>query len=163
MARRIMAGERGDHTLSATGLVHESYLRMFGKRHSALVDSRHFLLTASAVMEHLLTDHARKKLAGKRTDDGTLRLPTSYSPEELVAIGELLERLEQADVRAAQVVRLRFYLGMTDQEVGTALGISPAVVQQDWKWARAWLRAELNGAYGGGRAVPRGFGSTRKP
>lgn len=161
MARRIIAGERVDHTLSATGLVHEGFLRMFGQRHPSLTDSRHFFLTASTVMQHVLTDHARKKLAAKRRDDGSLRLPTSYSPNELLVMGELMERLEVADHRAAEVVRLRFYMGMTDQEAAAALGITPSRVQQEWKWARAWLRAELNGAWGPRKAVPSDAGPAR--
>lgn len=161
MARRIMAGERVAHTLSPTGLVHEGFVRLFGNGQPEMKDSRHFFLTAARVMEHVLTDHARRKLAEKRNGDGLLDLPTSYPADELAAMGELLGRLEATDTRAAQVVRLRFYVGMTDQETAATMGITQAIVQQDWKWARAWLRAELHGAWGRNEAVRNGSGPAR--
>ena len=145
MARRMMSGERLDHTLSATALVHEGFLRLFGRERPDLRDSRHFFLTAAMVMQHALTDHARRKLAGKR--NGDVRIPTSYPSDELATVGEVLNRLETVDLRAAQVVRLRFYMGMTCDETAATLGITRATVQRDWKWARAWLRAEMHGAW----------------
>jgi RNA polymerase sigma factor (TIGR02999 family) len=161
IARRIMAGERVDHTLSATGLVHEGFLRLFAGTRPEMKDSRHFFLTAARVMEHVLTDHARKKLAEKRSGDCRLELPTVYRADDLAAIAELLGRLEATDTRAAQVVRLRFYMGMTNQETAAALGVTQAIVQQDWKWARAWLRAESHGAWRRNKAVCNDSGPAR--
>jgi RNA polymerase sigma factor (TIGR02999 family) len=144
LARRLMAGERVDHTLSATALVNEGFLRLFGNGGEAPNDSRHLLLSAAAAMQHVLTDHARRKAARKR--NGRLAEPIQYPADELITIGELMGRLEATDARAAEVVRLRFYLGLTERETAAVLGISEALARQDWTWARAWLRTELHGA-----------------
>lgn len=149
-----MAGERVDHTLSATALVHEGFLRLFGEQFGKWNDSRHFFVTASRVMQHVLTDHARRKLAAKRSGDGRLEFPSPYPADELAAVGQLMDRLESIDNRAAEVVRLRFYMGMTEAETAEVLGIGRALVQQDWKWARAWLRGAMNGAWGNRSTEP---------
>jgi RNA polymerase sigma-70 factor, ECF subfamily len=149
MARRMISGERIDHTLSATALVHEGFLRLFGRAGCDLKDRRHLFVAAATVMQHVLTDHARRKLAAKRANGfgaAAADLRFCYPADELVAIGELLHRLEATDTRAAQVVRLRFYMGFTEPETAAVLGVTTAIVQQDWKWARAWLRAELRDA-----------------
>jgi len=160
MARRLMSGERMDHTLSPTALVHEGFLRLFVHGRPELKNRKQLFLTAAKVMQHVLTDHARKKLAGKR--NGDIELRTSYPPDVLLAIAQMLDRLEATDTRAAKVVQLRFYMGMTDQEAAAALDTTPAIVQQDWQWARAWLRAETHGAWGSRETAVYGSGPTRR-
>jgi RNA polymerase sigma factor (TIGR02999 family) len=148
IAARLMRGERADHTLQATALVHEAYARLV----SADVDWRdrsHFFAVAARQMRRILVDHAKARSRAKRGGGGArLTLEESISvaaepTEGLVELDEALERLAQHDQRKAQVVELHFFGGLTYDETAEALGISPATVDRDLRFAKAWLYREL--------------------
>lgn len=146
-----MRNERADHSLQPTALVHEAYLRL-RKVHSIDWRSRsHFLAVAAHTMRQILVDHARAKHAGKRglewnqvsIDVGEL----SAAPESTVNIVELdeaLGRLETFDQRQAKVVEMRFFGGLSEDEIGAQLGISERTVKREWRIAKAWLYHELS-------------------
>ena len=145
--RRRRAGV-GD-TLRTEDIVHESFRKLDGDQH--FVDSDHFMHAATLAMRHIIVDYARKKLAAKRgggqghaeTDvDG---LPEySESPEELAAIGDLLERLEQENPRWMRIVDARYFAGFTETETAALLGVSDRTVRRDWTDARAWLAERMD-------------------
>ncbi len=163
LAERAMRGERTDHTLSTTALVHEAYLRLVDQRDARWVARTQFLAVAARVMRRILVDHARARLAAKRTPGGA-RESLSESRVSLqsgggapliasggtdvLALHVALERLAVADPQAARIVELRFFGGMTVEEAAEAAGVSPATVKRDWVMAKAWLRRELGSASG---------------
>jgi len=148
LATRYMRHERTDHTLQATALVHETYLKLVEQR--ARWSSRaEFFGVAAQVMRHILIDHARGHLREKR-GGGKAAVPLDevlvFSPEKssaLLAIDEALQRLAQLDPRQSKIVELRFFGGLTIEETAKVLGISPITVKRDWSHARAWLYGEL--------------------
>lgn len=156
--RRIALGlgrwERSGHTLQATALVHEAYLQLFGERgvqHSGIRwrDRSHFLACAARLMRRILVDHARQRNALKRGGtsvrvvlDEELDGAEDLSPL-VVAVDDALRALETLDPRAARVVELRFFAGLTLEETADALRISRKTVVREWRKARAWLTAEL--------------------
>ena len=148
LAGRYMRRERSDHTLQATALVHEAYLKLVEQR-SDWQSRAHFFAVAAQVMRHILVDHARGHGRVKRggaqkavTLDDALVFSEEKS-EELLAIDEALKELAKLDPRQSQVVELRFFGGLTIEETAEALGISPITVKRDWNLARAWLYGEL--------------------
>jgi RNA polymerase sigma factor (TIGR02999 family) len=149
MAARSLRGERPDHTLQATALVHEAYLRLVDQREVHWNNRNHFFGVAAQVMRRILLDYARNHRAAKR--GGALpRLSLdealAFTPEqcsELVAIDELLSRLSTLDPQQARIVELRFFAGLSIQESAAVLGISPATVKRDWTMAKAWFAREL--------------------
>lgn len=154
LARRQLRRESVAHTLSATALVHEVYLRLLRQRQLAAVDREGFLAIAGATMRRVLVDHARARARQKR--GGPLRpksLETDAEPplltplevEEVLAIDTALDRLRHLDERAVQVVECRIFGGLTLEETARALGLSTRSVQRSWTAARAWLRKELGG------------------
>jgi RNA polymerase sigma factor (TIGR02999 family) len=150
LARFYMRQERGDHTLQATALVHELFLRLADQREVNWRNRDHFYGTASQVMRRVLVDHARKKQAAKRGGAGQIKveLPlTSLSPDsEVLAIDQALRRLESIDARKAQVVERKYFGGMTTEETADSLSVSAATVERDWTMAKAWLFRELKGS-----------------
>lgn len=146
-----MNDERQCHTLSPTALVHESFLRLTGNS----VDSEwngkgHFFAAASEAMRRILIDHARGKNANKRGGDAQ-REPFHesqlFEPEksvELLALDESLGRLQAEDDEAAQLVKLRFFAGLTNQQTADSLGISPRKANMVWSFARAWLKRDMS-------------------
>jgi RNA polymerase sigma factor (TIGR02999 family) len=137
--------ERPDHSLQATALVHEAYLRLFGLSQPSWNDRRHFFNAAAEAMRHVLIDHARKRRRAKRGGEQT-RVPLSsvnlaldHDPGDLLALDDAIERLERQDPRAAEVIRLRFFAGLSVEETATALEVSPRTVKREWAYARAWL------------------------
>ena len=146
LARRQLRRERAGHTLGATALVHESYMRLVGSAALAATDRAHFLAIASRSMRQVLVDHARRVAAQKRGGDwqqttlsddaGALEL----NPEELIALDTALAELEP---RQRQVVECRFFGGMEETEIAEALGVSERTVRRDWVKARAWLYSKL--------------------
>jgi RNA polymerase sigma factor (TIGR02999 family) len=145
MAAKQMSGERAGHTLSPTALVHEAYVKLADV---AQADSRAFFHAAGEAMRRILIDHARKKGAAKR--GGGWRAVASVegladqaSPDVVVALDAAFVRLEAEDERAAEVVRLRFYAGLTVDQTAEALGVSRRSVLRDWEYARAFLLAEV--------------------
>lgn len=149
MAHRQLAGERPDHTLCTTDLVHEAYLKL-GRLERIQWQSRaHFFAGAAQAMRRVLVDHAVRRSAGKRggkqvrVEFGDDLAIAEEVEDQLLALHEALERLEVDEHRLAKVVECRFFAGMTVAEIAEALGISPATVKRDWQLARAWLNREL--------------------
>jgi RNA polymerase sigma-70 factor, ECF subfamily len=149
IAQRQLRGERPDHTLGATDIVHEAYLRLVGAERIAWHDRAHFLAVAAGAMRRLLIDHARRRSARKRggapvtvpVDD--LMLEAAHEDETLLDLDEALRRLEALQPRQARVVECRFFAGLTLDETAHALGIARATAARDWALARAWLHREL--------------------
>lgn len=157
MAHHRMRGERRDHTLCTTALVHEAYLEMVELEEVAWADRQHFFALASRVMRNVLVDYAVKRNAQKR-GGGRQRVPLRESDaegtvdvEDVLAVHQALEQLAALEKRATRVVECRFFGGLTIEETADALDISPATVGRDWRLARAWLNRALtndNGAEG---------------
>ena len=149
IARRELRRERPDHTLSATALVHEAYLRLVDLDRIGWQGRSHFFGICAPIMRRVLISHARGRNAAKRggglspvTLENVFAAATER-PEELVALDEALARLEAMSPRQARVVEARFFAGMEIEEIAEALGVSPATVKRDWTAARAWLNREL--------------------
>lgn len=153
-----MQNERAGHTLTATALVHEVYVKLIGPDPDARFDGRaHFYAAAAQAMRRYLIDHARAKLAQKRGGEehrGSRRasmtelrevadLAQSENPEEILSLDAALCRLESEDPKLAAVVRLRFFAGLSVEDTAEMLGTSPATVKREWQYARAWLFREM--------------------
>jgi RNA polymerase sigma factor (TIGR02999 family) len=158
MARSYMRSERPGHTLQATALVNEAFLRLVDTRDVDWTDRAHFFAVCARVMRRILVDAARSRAATKRgghadrvehstainLDD--LPSPGSEIRAQVCALDEVLDTLAQIDPRRAQVVELRFFGGLTVEETGQVLQVSPQTVMRDWRLARAWLARELSPA-----------------
>jgi RNA polymerase sigma factor (TIGR02999 family) len=151
IAARFLRHERADHTLDPTALVNELALRLLGSAPMAYNDRTHFFALAAQMMRRILVDYARARIAGKRggvQQRVTLSsvgedLQAAPQSEDLLLLDDAVSRLERADPRAAQVVELRFFGGLQEQEVADILGVSIVTVKRDWKVARAWLIDQL--------------------
>jgi RNA polymerase sigma factor (TIGR02999 family) len=149
LARHLLLGQRGDHTLQSTALVHEAYLRLVGHDMVHWDDRIHFFAVAAQLMRRILVDHARKHLAAKRGGDQvTLSLdehlaPPKSRPLDVVALDDALNELARMNPQHSRIVELRFFAGLSIEEAAQALGVSPATVKRDWAVARAWLYREL--------------------
>ena len=149
LARSYMRRERSDHTLQATALVHEAYMKLVRQEAVNWQSRSHFFGIAAQLMRRILIDHARGHLREKR--GGTKKvLPLNealvFSPEqseELVRLNEALERLSKLDARQSRIVELRFFGGLSVEETAEFLAISPKTVKRDWSVAKAWLHGEL--------------------
>jgi RNA polymerase sigma factor (TIGR02999 family) len=152
IARRQLRQERTGHTLATTDLVHEAYLSLVGSQGASWNDRAHFLAVAARAMRHVLINHAVARAAQKRgggRQQTTLdvdALPADMPGEEMIALDEALRRLEARNERYGRIVECRFFAGMSIEETGAALDISPATVKRDWLLARAWLHRELSDA-----------------
>jgi len=149
IARRCMAGERAGHSLQATALVNEAYMRLVDVQRIRWQDRAHFLAMAARLMRRVLVDIARAKGYQKR-GGGIVRVTfdeLALAPVEpghdLVALDDALQALELADRRKSKVIELRFFAGLSVEETAEALGVSEETVMRDWKFARAWLLREL--------------------
>jgi RNA polymerase sigma factor (TIGR02999 family) len=151
LADRALSREPRGHTLQATALVHEAYLRLIDQRQAHWRNRAHFLSVAAMVMRRILVDHARRRGAEKRGGDRrglSLDDAVVYAEEQavdLVHLDEALTRLAGLDPQQARIVELRFFGGMTIEETAEATGVSPATVKRDWTLARAWLYREIAG------------------
>ena len=153
-AAAFLRRERRGHTLEPTALVHETYLRLVDQRRTSWRNRAHFYAVAASLMRRILVDHARRRSARKR--GGGVRPITlvdvaSRSRDEapeLLALDEALAELEKLDARQRQVVELRFFGGLSQQEIAQSLGTSVSTVERQWRLARAWLFRRL------GRASP---------
>lgn len=150
LAKAQLRGERATHTLSATALVHEAYLRLSDRDQLTPGDRRHFFAIAAQAMRRVLIDYARtrnrkKRGAGQAPEslDDHVAFLTDEAADELLALNEALERLARANERAARVVEQRFFAGLTLEETAEVLDVSLKTVQRDWLLARAWLRKEI--------------------
>jgi len=141
--------ERADHTLQATALVHEAYLRLIKQEDVNWQNRAHFYRVAAQAIRHILVDHARHHRSLKRGGDRRRvclddNLALLEEPDiDLLALDEAMTRLASVHERAAQVVELRFYAGLPREDVANYLGVSVRTVADDWRFARAWLRREL--------------------
>jgi RNA polymerase sigma factor (TIGR02999 family) len=148
-AQRLMSNERTNHTLQPTALVHEAYARLAHDLEGRWDGPGQFYIAAAESMRRILIDHARRAGAVKRGGDWK-REPLDFidlaSPEDcgrLLALDDAIVRLSEEDARAAEVVRLRFYAGLTVDETAAAMGQSRRTVLRDWEFARAWMLDEL--------------------
>jgi RNA polymerase sigma factor (TIGR02999 family) len=155
VARRQLRRESRQHTLSATALVHEVYLRLVQQRQIDAGDRDAFLAIAAQTMRRILVDHARRRQRQKRGGGGiAAQLDEALAPalladrevDELLAVDRLLTKLSELDARAAQVVEYRIFAGLTLEETAAALHMSVKTVQRSWAAARAWLRKEIAGS-----------------
>lgn len=150
VARRCLAEQRRDHTLQSTALVHEAYLRLVGRSSVQWQGRVHFFAVAARLMRGILVDHARKHDAAKRGGkavtlvlDEAATLPKKKAVD-LVALDDVLTRLATLDARQSQIVELRFFGGLSIDDVALALGISPATVKREWATARLWLHNAMS-------------------
>ncbi len=149
IAQQHMKDEKPGHTLEATALVHEAYLRLVRNKELKWSSRAHFYVAAAQAMQRVLVEHARKKKRLKRGGDrrpvasNVLDLASDENLEDVVAINEAINRLEGEDARAALVTRLRFYAGLTVEETARAMKLSERTVMREWAYARAWLHAAL--------------------
>lgn len=151
IAARALRGERADHTLQPTALVHEAFLRLVNREGITCPDRAHFLALAAATCRRVLVDHARRHRASKR---GGQRKRVSLHDEaaiqrderevDLLAVDDALKRLARLHPRQARTVELRFFGGLSVTEMARVLSVSPRTVKNDWRVARAWLRRELS-------------------
>jgi RNA polymerase sigma factor (TIGR02999 family) len=155
LAARQLSRERAGHTLQTTALVHEAYLRLAGQHVGDWKNRAYFFGAVATIMRRVLVDHARRRLRDKRGGgvailplDGTLEpvAPESDTGVDVEALDLALDRLAAIDARQARIVELRYFSGMTIEEIAEVLGISTGTVKRDWTVARAWLFAELGDA-----------------
>ena len=151
IARRCMAGERKGHSLQATALVNEAYLRLIDVQHVNWQNRAHFLAMSARLMRRILVDYARSKGYQKRgggaakvTFDEGLPVVGGRDPD-LVAVDDALDALAKVDERKSRVVEMRFFGGLSVEETASVLKVSPETVMRDWKLAKAWLLRELRG------------------
>jgi RNA polymerase sigma-70 factor, ECF subfamily len=148
-AAAYLRRERRDHTLQPTALVHEAYLKLFADDPVAWQNRAHFFGIAARVMRQILIDHARAHQAGKRGGSAVRiaiddQVATSQPADaDVLAIHEVLDELARVDARQAQIVELRYFGGMSEQEVASALSLSRATVTREWQTARAWMYRRL--------------------
>ena len=153
LAKQRLAQEKPGQTLQATALVHEAYLRLVDGEVIQRWESRgHFFAAAAEAMRRILVENARRKRAEKHggrmerqaCDDLVVAAPAP--PEDLLALDEALAKLEANDPVKAQLVKLRYFAGLSEEDAARALGVSRATVQRHWRYAKAWLLDELRGA-----------------
>jgi RNA polymerase sigma factor (TIGR02999 family) len=149
LAAHYMGKERKGNSLQATALVNEAYLRLVNQNEVRWQNRAHFFALASFVMRRILVDHARRRNFGKRgggaqhvTLDEALMVSRQKAPE-IIAVDEALTRLAEIDPRRSQVVELRYFGGMSNEEIAEVLEVSPITVRRDWTTARAWLYRAL--------------------
>jgi RNA polymerase sigma factor (TIGR02999 family) len=148
LAARAMRGERRDHTLQPTALVHEAWLRLMREPAPSVRDRDHFFALAAAAMRRVLIDHARRRNADKRGAGGQAALGPPDAgrgeiDETLEGLGEALEELERAEPRLARLVELRFFAGFSVEETARLLGVSERTVKRDWSFARGFLTQRI--------------------
>ncbi len=153
LAARKMAGEKPGHTLQGTALVHEAYLKLVGNSHETSLDwegRRHFFAAAAQAMQRILIDNARRKNRLKHGGEhqqqelfdvpGHMGIPNS----DLLDLDAAIEKFQLEEPEKAEVVRLRFFVGLNHEQVAEALGVSEVTVRRSWRYARAWLRREMD-------------------
>lgn len=148
LASSYMRRERSNHTLQATGLVHEAYVRLIDQKRVDWQNRAHFFGIAAQLMRRVLIDHARKRQAGKR-GGGELQLSldenlvADRAAIDLVELDEALKALEELDREQARIVELRYFVGLTVEEIAEIMQTSPSTVKREWRSAKMWLRREL--------------------
>jgi RNA polymerase sigma factor (TIGR02999 family) len=157
-ARGRLAHEQAGHTLQATALVHEAWIKLGGRDLPYFEDRAQFFAAAARAMRNILVDQARRRGAEKRGGGverqpltGSIVIAEAPGVLEILALDEALQRLEREHERAAQVVELRYFAGLGAEEVAESLGVSLSTVEREWRFARSWLRralSEVDGASG---------------
>lgn len=152
LAAQKMAHEAAGHTLQPTALVHEAWMRLGGSDAPAFQNRAHFFGAAAEAMRRILIERARRRIAAKRgagaerVDLDEIEIPAPIADDDqLLAVNEALEKLAVLDPRKAELVKLRYFVGMSFDEAATALGIAVPTAKQWWAYARAWLTVELRG------------------
>lgn len=151
IAHRQLGGERPDHSLRTTGLVHEAFSKFVGLERIQFNDRAHFFALSARLMRQILIDYAKRRQAIKRRgshvpvnpEDGAVQAKGEAAIEGLIDLDRALEELATISERQARVIECRFFGGMTVEETAEALDISAATVKRDWQLARAWLNREL--------------------
>jgi len=150
MARRYMRQQRSGHTLQATALINEAYLRLINQKQTPWRNRAHFFGVAAQAMRHILVDYARARQTAKRKDsqgEGWLDVPATVSREpaaQLIALDDALESLSAVDPRKGRLVVLRYFGGLSVEETAEVLKVSPETVTRDWRLAKTWLLRELS-------------------
>ena len=149
LASHLLRGERPDHTLLTTELVHEAYLRLFGLEKIVFTDQRHFFRIAATTMRRLLVEHERKRRANKRIPPGA-KIPLDLANEpaqlpkvDLLLLDDVLNRLADLDARQARILELRYFAGLTEAQVAEVLDVSRATVTREMRAAKLWLRDRM--------------------
>jgi RNA polymerase sigma factor (TIGR02999 family) len=145
LAAAKLAGERAGHTLQATALVHEAYIRLVGRESKQWKNSRHFFCAAADAMRKILIDSARRKMRSKRgggtqrIDLDAVQFAVDATPETLMVVDEAIRAFSVQDPRKAELVRLRYFAGLSLRDAAESLGISVTTAGRHWAYARAWL------------------------
>lgn len=152
MANRYMNRERKDHTLQTTALIHEAYVRLVDQKHVHWTNRAHFFAISAQIMRRILIDHARRHAYAKR-GGGAQKVSLDETAiiagdraSDMLLLDEALKRLAEMDPRRGQVVELRYFGGLNNEEIADVLKISENTVTRDWNMARAWLYQELSGS-----------------
>lgn len=149
IARRAMRGQNSGHTFQTTDLIHEAYLKLAEGQRAEWQNRAHFFAVASRAMRHILVDYARSKQSMKRGGEArrvTLEETLVVGPDisgEIVHLNLLLEQFARIDPRKASIVEMKFFGGMTTDEIAEALDLSPKTIKRDWRFARSWLQREM--------------------
>jgi RNA polymerase sigma factor (TIGR02999 family) len=152
LAARRLASERQGHTLQPTALVHEAWLRISGSAERHWNGRQHFFAAAAEAMRRILVDHARRRRAAKRgagverLDLDEVDIAAPAPDDQLLAVDEAVAKFERVDARKAELVKLRYFVGLSFEEVAAVLGIAVPTAKQWWAYARAWLRVEIAGS-----------------
>lgn len=149
-AARFLQKERTNHTLQATALIHEAYLKLIGQNQVEWQNRNHFFAIASVAMRRILVDYAKERQREKRGGsaenlplDEAFQISASEKSVDLIALDEALNRLAKLSERQARVVELRYFSGLSNDETAEVLRVSNATIRNDWNVARAWLRQEI--------------------
>ena len=151
LAAHRMAHQPAGHTLQATALVHEAFLRLIGNPERTWADRRHFFAAAAEAMRHILVDRARRKAAVRHGGNQALlpiedlALAGPAPAEHVIAVNDALDQLAAHDATAAELIKLRFFAGFTFAEAAELLGISERTAKRTWSYARAWLFEQIQG------------------
>ena len=151
LARAFLARERSDHTLQPTALVHEAYLRLIDQRQVDWKNRAQFVGVAAVMMRRILVNHARDRAAGKRGGEAervslSLADAIGEAPSvDLIALHDALDALEAIDARKSRIVELKFFGGLTTAEIAEVMELSPATIEREWSFSRAWLYDALAG------------------
>jgi RNA polymerase sigma factor (TIGR02999 family) len=151
LAAHRLAGEANQHTLQPTALVHEAWLKISGDEKREWNGREHFFAAAAEAMRRTLVDRARRRLAAKRgggeacLDADELEIPAPAPDDQLLDVNEALEKFSRLDTRKAELVKLRYFVGMTFEEAAQAMGVAVPTAKEWWAYSRAWLRVEISG------------------